>query len=280
MAKRKYEWTEEKIAKYIKEGRGAGELYSYKPWLNIQDVPSLGRSHRIKGCKTNRLHHFLSDLERNYFYLLEWAIDVIDIREQYPLNREQTFKIAEDKNITHPIDPHSQIPIVMTTDFVITRQIEGEMKYVARTVKPSDMLNDRRVIEKFEIERAYWQQKGVDWGIVTEQEIPKKFVDNIMWLSTSYRLDNEEEQCLSENLLQIIIKEDLKNTLQSILKQFDDNYNLEPGSSLHLFKYLVYSRQIAYDLHEKFSLRWNLSKLVVEHPIEGGTSSSYDTNVC
>ena len=39
MAKRETGWTEKKIARYYKEGRGSGELGQYKPWLTIQDVP-------------------------------------------------------------------------------------------------------------------------------------------------------------------------------------------------------------------------------------------------
>ena len=33
----------------------------------------MGRSTRLKGIKTNRQHEFLSDLERNYFYLTEYS---------------------------------------------------------------------------------------------------------------------------------------------------------------------------------------------------------------
>ena len=45
MPKRQTDWTEAKISRYIKEGRGQGELASYKPWLTIQDVPPHGRVH-------------------------------------------------------------------------------------------------------------------------------------------------------------------------------------------------------------------------------------------
>lgn len=62
-----------KIEKWIKEGRGSGVGSEYKPWLNIQDVSSKGRSTRLKGIKTNRQHEFLSDLERNHFYLTEYS---------------------------------------------------------------------------------------------------------------------------------------------------------------------------------------------------------------
>ena len=44
---------------------------------------------------------------------------------------------------------------------------------VARTVKMKDELLKERVLEKFEIEREYWQRRDIDWGIVTEEEIHK-----------------------------------------------------------------------------------------------------------
>jgi hypothetical protein len=155
MSKRKLGWTEDKIARYQKDGRGQGEGLYYKPWLTIQDVPSSGRAHRIKGIKTKRIHHHLSDLERDYFYLLEWADEVLDIREQFPLHRELTVQIAEEKGIRHSVDSETQTPLVMTTDFVVTVRSGNEVVLLARTIKPSEQLNTPRTIEKFENEREY-----------------------------------------------------------------------------------------------------------------------------
>lgn len=91
-----------KIEKWIKEGRGSGIGAEYKPWLHIQDVSSLGRSTRLRGIKTTRQHEFLSDLERNYFYLTEYSDSFIDIREQYPLlPLEETIIIANELGIKH-----------------------------------------------------------------------------------------------------------------------------------------------------------------------------------
>nr|WP_254052811.1 TnsA endonuclease N-terminal domain-containing protein [Bacillus sp. V59.32b] len=104
--------------KWIKEGRGSGFGAEYKPWLKIQDVSSKGRSTRLKGIKTNRQHEFLSDLERNYFYITEYSDLVIDIREQFPLlPLEETIVIADELGIKHPTNPRSGELIVMTTDF-------------------------------------------------------------------------------------------------------------------------------------------------------------------
>ncbi|VTX55949.1 Transposon Tn7 transposition protein TnsA [Acinetobacter ursingii] len=91
-----------KIQKWIKEGRGQGFGNNYKPWLTIRDVSSEGRSHRVFGHKSQRTYHLLSDLELAAFLLLEWNPSTTDIREQYPLDLDQTIGIAEEARIPHP----------------------------------------------------------------------------------------------------------------------------------------------------------------------------------
>lgn len=160
MAKRKREISEAKIEKWEKQGRGMGNGSEYKPWLNIHDVPSLGRSSRIIGWKSKRIHHFLSDLETNYFLLLEWSDKVVDIREQISLRTiEETIQIAEELNIKHPTDPKTKNLIVMTTDFLITIKDKDRNIDIARTCKYAKDLDDYRTIEKLEIERRYWEKK-------------------------------------------------------------------------------------------------------------------------
>ncbi|WP_407271810.1 TnsA endonuclease N-terminal domain-containing protein [Radiobacillus sp. PE A8.2] len=277
MPKRKLEWTEKKIAKYIKEGRGSGEFSSYHPWLTIQDVRSDGRSHRIKGNKTNRVHHFFSDLERNYFYLLEWADDVIDIREQFPLEREETYAIAEEKGIKHPVDPKTGTPIVLTTDFMVTRKIDGNIEYVARTVKPNQLLNDERTIEKFEIEREYWERKGIDWGIVTEKEMPIEFIKNIMWVHSASTLENEEEEYLVDVMLELLRTHDQSTSMAEFAKVFEEEYHLNKGMALYFFKHLFSKKVLSFDMYHKFNLQKPLSEfslrergVVTEHDIAVG----------
>jgi hypothetical protein len=258
MAKRKNKWTEEKIARYMNEGRGSGEISNYKPWLTNQDFPSEGRTHRIKGWKTNRQHQLFSDLERNYFYILEWSENVIDIREQYPLNREITTKIADKKQINHPSDKENQTPIVMTTDFLITLRDNTGIKFIARTIKPAEKLNDKRVIEKLEIERQYWEDENVSWGIVSELDMPNNLWRNIQLMHHNFHLE-EDEILLAETLYNYLALQ--KGQLLNALNIFDFNYSLETGSSLALFKHLVAKKIISLDMMEKINLRMNIDNL-------------------
>jgi hypothetical protein len=48
-------------------------------------------------------------------------------------------------------------------------------------VKPAAELDKARVLEKLEIERRYWQEQGIDWGIITEKDIQSVLVRNIAW---------------------------------------------------------------------------------------------------
>lgn len=261
MAKRKRGFTQAKYKRWLKEGRGQGRLNEYKPWLTIQDVSSSGRSTRLKSIKTDRQHEFLSDLERDYFYILEFSDKVIDIREQFPLlDIHETLNLADELNIKHPTDPVTQEPIVMTTDFVVTINNGGNKCELARTIKSSSELNNKRQIEKFEIERRYWEQREVDWGIVTEKEINKVFAKNIAIIHPFYYLDNilgfeeyspNEVKLVKERFVRKLTSE---YTVRKQCKDFDVEMQFDEGTAIGLFKHLLATKEIVIDMENKFSL--------------------------
>lgn len=263
MAKRKRTQNTEAM---LKEGRGSGAGKEYIPWIKIQDVPSAGRVTRAKGIKTNRQHEFLSDMERDYFYFLEFSDDVVDIREQYPLLPiEDTLSIAMELGIEHPKDPKTGEAIVMTTDFLITLNKDNKYCELARTIKSKDDLLNKRVLEKFEIERIYWQRKERDWGIVTEEEIDKTIAHNISFIH-GYRdisdidsfagiLPLEVKDLIYEFLKRIV---DDKRTMRTICSEFDDDMMLQSGSGISVFKYLIINRIIEIDIKERIDVNKNI----------------------
>ena len=251
-----------KVEKWIKEGRGSGIGADYKPWLNIQDVSSLGRSTRLRGIKTNRQHEFLSDLERNYFYITEYSDFVVDIREQFPLLQlEETIVIANELGIKHPTDPQTNEPIVMTTDFLLTVDKGDGLVEVARTIKMKDDLLNERVLEKFEIERVYWERRQIDWGIVTELEIPKEMARNISYIHDYYDIQSYDAfqninqlhiEDLAMALLQRILNESL--SIREITNVFDKETHMPVGSGMTLFYHLLAKKIIRIDMSEAFNV--------------------------
>src|ERR1700761_2306115 len=172
MGRRGYTIDDKRAARFEKEGRGQGVGENYKPWLTIRDVPSRGRSHRLVGITTNRVHHFLSDIEHDLFLLLDWQDSVVDLREQLRLDRDETCRIADARAIRHPRVPRAAEPMVMTTDLVIDRRGPVGITTEAFAVKPDTELDKPRTLQKLEIERRYWLDRGVPWSIVTRAELP------------------------------------------------------------------------------------------------------------
>lgn len=248
MAKRKRENNEKQNEKKKKEGRGQGNFENYKPWLKIQDVGSQGLATRIRGNKTGRSHQLLSTLELDYLYLLDWSEDVIDIREQYPLDLKETIALAKEVDLIHPPCSNPTQPIIMTTDFLITIRQPIGTKEAARTIKYSKDLADSRVLEKFEIERLYWNERNIDWGIVTELDINKILVKNIKWLYKYRTLDSLPSSInpllipeISDYMFPFVAEKELP--LRVITKNCDDKFALPPGNSLALVRYLLATRK-------------------------------------
>lgn len=250
MSKRKRIFTAKTFNKWIKEGRGKGEGPTYKPWYRIQDVSSHGVCHRIKSVwTTGRETHLLSNLERDWFFVFDWAPQIIDIREQFPLLPvTETQAIAVECGINHPFEHRSleKQPFVLTSDFRITL-VEGERTVEQiRTVKYAESLSNKRVMEKFEIERRYWERRGIAWGIVTERELPKQLVRNIellrgkRCLSDRLNLRAEQLYLLAQSLTEVVMTGQL--SLKEAGTSCESQFGLDKGVGLTVAYYLLANR--------------------------------------
>ncbi|QUH25548.1 TnsA endonuclease N-terminal domain-containing protein [Serpentinicella alkaliphila] len=265
MAKRKREMSRDKIDKLIKQGRGSGTMENYKPWHQIHDVASLGRVTRIKGWKTKRVHHFLSDLEKYFYLLAQWSDYVIDIREQYPLLPiEETMQIAEELSIKHNTDVTTKDETVLTTDFLITLKIGNKTVDIARTLKYAKDIENYRIMEKFEIERTYWEKRGIDWGIVTEKQIPKIMCQNLYNIHQSYFIEQDDDlksrdiRYLSKILINRI--QNQKSTIVQVTTDMDIELGMPAGTSLKILKYLIVNKFLGVDLET----RLNFNKITTD----------------
>lgn len=257
MAKRKRENSLSIINRKISEGRGFNKKNEYKPWLQIQDVPSIGTSSRTKGIKTGRIQHTLSELESNVLLILDWDDSVTDIREQFPLLKlEDTKRIADEFKIKHPKDPKSKEFIIMTTDFLITKKENGLVHDEAIAVKYSKDLTNKRVLEKLNIEKVYWQRRGIKWRTITEKDINKVLCLNLRNIHSFINLYEEEINKTDAKMLLYYLKQKLNEkgddkTLNIICRNFDKLNNFDVGTGLMLMKYLLVNKYISLDLENK-----------------------------
>lgn len=243
---------QDSVSRFEKAGRGKGTGKDYLPWLRVQDVPSKGLSTRVEGWKTKRIHHFLSQLELLYYYVLEWSRAILDIREQYPLlPLDETISIAQSCGIPHPVHPKTKKPVVFTTDFLLTVSLDGKTVTHARTVKYAAALDSVKTLKKLEIERRYWEARGIDWGIVTEHDIPAELSQNVNDLHESWYLATYMP---SSDLARIIptlthlVQQHRQQPLRDVATSCDLQLGYEEGTSLKVAYYLITKRQWIIDM--------------------------------
>lgn len=150
---------------------GTGEGKDYVPYISTAKLNSLGTTSVIKDWKTGRGVHCMSQGEAYWYYILRWDDDNIDIREQYPMNKDETTEIA----IKEGIQPAKGGTVVMTTDFLATRA-DGTLH--AYSVKPNRDL-DKRTMELLCVEKMYWNNRGVPYTLLFKTDVNRILVGNI-----------------------------------------------------------------------------------------------------
>ncbi|MCP8348673.1 transposase [Pseudomonas sp. FBF18] len=268
--------SKQDIERHIANGFGAGAGASYVPWLRVQDVPSRGRSHKIQGVKIDRIHHFLSDLERAFFLVCEFSEDVVDIREQYPLLQvESTQAIARAIGVRYPRYKGTTLPLVMTTDFLLTvKQPNGDFRSVARTIKyQQDLVGEDsvRTLEKLEIERRFWMSQDVDWSIVTEELFTPNLIKNLGLLRQYARLPRPlMSSSLHSDFLEILEASKAYPWLTSeSLRKIATRLSIPYTEARDMFFHLIWSKMIQVDLSSApLHLKSPLPDLKVVYPAE------------
>ena len=243
----------DRLPQMLKAGYGQGTGSQYRPWIEVIHLPSRGLVCRVRGLTTGRVHHLLSQLETTYWYALDWAPSVVDIREQFPLLPiEDTLRIAERLCYRHPRHPQTRRPIVMTTDFLVTIRLHGQEHDEARAVKPSSELSKERICEKLDIERWYWQERGIDWGLVTEQELSPTLARNLALIAPYW--DIQDRLPLAPNQVAQVatvlrrLVTSCHGSLVSLATLGDRQCGYAPGTCLTIAYHLLARKQWVVDL--------------------------------
>lgn len=259
------------IERMRKEKRGVGEGENYKPWLDVVDVASLGICHRVPGWKcSGRPVHLLSKLELYFFYNKEWDDDVVDFREQFPLDDSVTQELAKRRGVRHPSaqlqrqsyeamvrkDPETRRlqPIVMTTDALLTLTSgKGE----ACSVKPKSRLEGKgatRVKEKLELEESYWVACGVPWKLITEDAIDFVLARNVELVHRCYYLKwfHPLTESMADRTCQWLMGRLEEESLADLAQSCDQELGFPSGASLLLAKHLIAHKRLPVDFRVPF----------------------------
>lgn len=177
----------------LKQNRGKIDLNNpecYVPWIKARDCyRGDGTRHALTDLYyKNRTIHLMSDIEKEVYYTLRSNENVIELFEQYPLlPLSKTEELCTKYEIKHPQNPITKNNIVMTSDFlIIVKDKNGKKKWQACAVKMSTDLHDIRTREKLFLEKLYWESMDIKWGVITEHQINKPYVKNVILCRSGY----------------------------------------------------------------------------------------------
>lgn len=228
----------------VKEGYGQGHGRDYKPCKTVQNFSSIGRSHRVQGRVSKRLHHLFSDLELSTFLLLDWNHNVTDIREHYPLDIYDLNSICSRFRMKKVSVDY--LPFTLSSDFLVDF---GKFSIALDTLYSKD-LNKAHIIESLEIKRRYWEEEhNTPFKLITEKDIPATVLENIKWL---YVEKNDLE--ITNHMIDqaVYFMEEISQYPQSSLISFcnhtDQTQKMGIGTTLALFRKIFALRILQFNL--------------------------------
>lgn len=240
--------------------RGHGFGKDYEPFLKIHELSSLGESVRIRSATVGRAHHLLSGIELLAFLTFDQNNNTIDLREQFPLPIETTLDICQNLGIRHP-QIRGKLTVV-TTDLLIDFSDGSQL---ALSVKPSSNLSKRRVLEKLQIEKFYWESRNVAWKVMTEKEVAPTLRENLTWIQPYLSLDQATSFQLSDDDVSDLvhrISQEPAAPIARLCGKLDDLYGLEGGSHLSMLRFGVAHRLVRGPLDKPFH-NWTFDDLTV-----------------
>lgn len=251
MGKKRSVNTFESVSRKIASGFGRGEGLSYTPWISGHEFASSGAFIRLRGRTVPRLYCFMSRLEADAFVIYDCIPDVSDILEQYYLTLDETLEIADKLHVRHPYS--GKYYNAVTTDLLVRK---GDT-WIARAVKSTRDLENKRTLEKLEIERVYFSRRGIDWKIVTEKELNRTLVQNLHWLwygeSPEITLPDHQLLCKAESEFFRLYNEETL-PFPRLVDEVESLFSLAPGSGICIFKSLIRRGVILVDLEKPLNM--------------------------
>ena len=185
-------WTETKIAERIRKGRGRGKRLDYQSWYKKTELKnSESNLNQIKGHLIRRPYVLCDDLDCLALRILEEIPGVVDIWENYRLDREVTLAISEQLGVQHPCYDGTDIPKVLTIKFIVVTQNEGQDLPALKGIdvfRTSNLTKKRLLCQ--DIINCYIQHELNTPKLITftEREISAEILKGFNWITNSYEI--------------------------------------------------------------------------------------------
>lgn len=238
----------------IRRGRGVGEGSSYKPWLDVRDVPSRGTSSIVQGTRVDRPHSLLSENETIYFYLIERKQGTADIREQWPiLDIDRTLELCQIYGVHHQY--RASYPEPFTIDFLITTNLGGKRTYRAASVKTAEDARDPEVRVRLMIENVWCREQGIPWTLIDTSTFNKTLLANLRFMRAWFRHGYHPELGSVQQFSQQFAASYARNIpLKELIRHIANRLRKPEALATDEFRYCVWADFIKISLTQPLAL--------------------------
>ena len=182
--------------KKIEEGRCQGFGKDYVPFFKANEDRSWGTAAAIYDPFEERQVHTMSTTETSFYYQIRWDPELFHIREQFLLDIDLVNVIRGEFGLV-------KVASYYTTDFLLDytdgTQRAYSIKYSAKEFDPESRQYRGRedkyqlMLLRQNIEKIYWESQGVDFSIVTHEDVNMIISSNVQNIM-SYYLPNKAVQ--------------------------------------------------------------------------------------
>lgn len=149
----------------------------YRSSIKASRAKSVGTTSEFVDYKTGRMVTCLSQGEMKFWHILRWNDDVLDIKEQYPLDDNLVDKIYIQLFGENSINPEVESDKHLTTDFFVTLR-NGEKR--AYQIKPNEnSIKNPHDMKRLQVEKLYFKSLNIPWKLIFTDDINLVYFDNI-----------------------------------------------------------------------------------------------------
>lgn len=211
----------------IRENRGKGHGADYKPWIKTREFNSIGTCVNLVDWKNGRTIELLSQAEAMVYCHLRWNDDVTDIREQFPLDLDETNEIANEFGYSRVNRGKTH----MTSDLLVDYKDGHQAVYSVK----ANRNQSNRTLQKLAIEKKYWNNHHIPFYLVTRDDVSPDEYLNILKATRFYDekwVNDNDQMTLAWHLIATKkIKVDIaelspkRPTLMKLLKEYQEENN-------------------------------------------------------
>lgn len=243
------------LRRRVAAGRGIGAGATYQPWKKVREVGSPGTCSIVQGVYSGRRHHFFSELEVTYFYLLERQATTLEIREQWPiLDLPRTFELCADLGLPHRQWGKTVQPI--TIDLLVTRSGPGGVMTAAKSVKSPAEAADASVRRSLLVAQAWCLERGVPWALIDTSRFDKTLLSTLRFIRRWFRAGAQEPHVeLAQSFAATYLDLYARNLLLAEqLRRVAREMRTPQAEALALFRYCAWSGAIPIAVRQPIGL--------------------------